>query len=486
MITSIWETYIDRMLEAEELAQAAVQIYGFTRDRIAIEFSTNPSEWINTTQETIVVCQIETVPGIFPMLISISVSTRNLPHKPEQEVETVEQLCEILHCKAITKAPNAANPYQELEISGIGKRRGVLVFDNIGVSRLGTHLITLINGDGIGQEVIPAARALLESLELPLSFQEAEAGFGAFEKYGNALPDETLKLCDESAWILFGATQSPMQKVAGYASPILTLRQHFELYANLRPAKSPPTLNPSPISEGGTAIPLPSAVGEGARGWGSIDMLIVRENTEGLYSRRERVENDGLTAIAERVITANASERIVRTACLHALGRRKKLTIVHKANVLKETCGLFRRIAFEVTAKYPDLEVEEMLVDTAAMRMVQNPERFDVIVTTNLFGDILSDLAAGLTGGLGIAPSANVGDKWGGVYEPVHGSAPDIAGKGIADPRAAILSAAMLLADLGYRDHAGRLREITYATPHTGNTRQTAENIIQQLESVVI
>lgn len=318
-----------------------------------------------------------------------------------------------------------------------------------------THTITAIPGDGIGQEVIPAAIHVLESLNLPLSIQYADAGFSTFESTGDALPAATLRLCEASDAVLFGATQSPMTKVEGYSSPILTLRRQFDLFANLRPA----------VKDG-------------------IDLLIVRENTEGLYSRRERVEDDGQTAIAERVITARASERIVRAACDQAMQRRRKLTIVHKANVLKETCGLFRRIALDVTAQYPELAVDEVLVDTAAMLLVQNPVRFDVIVTTNLFGDILSDLAAGLTGGLGIAPSANLGAGRPAVFEPVHGSAPDIAGQGVADPRAAILSAAMLLQWLGYAETAAHLTRITYATAHTGQTKLTTDAIIQQLQQV--
>jgi homoisocitrate dehydrogenase len=246
-----------------------------------------------------------------------------------------------------------------------------------------------------------------------------------------------------------------MTKVSGYASPILTLRNRFDLNANLRPA-----------------------IGNG------IDLLVVRENTEGLYSRRERVEDDGATAIAERVITARASERIVRVACEQALKRRGKLTIVHKANVLKETCGLFRRVAFDVVTEFPSLDVEEMLVDTAAMQLAQNPSRFDVIVTTNLFGDILSDLAAGLTGGLGIAPSANVGEGCPAVFEPVHGSAPDIAGKGIADPRAAVLSAAMMLDWLGFNDEGISLKQVAYATPYVGSTRETTARLIEQTERI--
>lgn len=316
-----------------------------------------------------------------------------------------------------------------------------------------THTITVIPGDGIGAEVIPVARRVLESLGLPLAFQEADAGFGMFERTGSALPPDTLAMCAASDAVLFGATSSPMTRIPGYSSPILQLRRHFDLFANLRPA-----------------------VGDG------IDLLIVRENTEGLYSGRERIEDDGATAITERVITARASERIIRAACEQARRRRGKLTLVHKANVLKETCGLFRRVGLDVTGQYPDLAVEEMLVDTAAMRLVQDPARFDVIVTTNLFGDILSDLAAGLAGGLGIAPSANIGAGRPAVFEPVHGSAPDIAGQGIADPRAAILSAAMLLDHLGYTTPAAAVRRAVYATSHTGHTAATVQTVLGQLE----
>jgi homoisocitrate dehydrogenase len=316
-----------------------------------------------------------------------------------------------------------------------------------------TKTITLINGDGIGQEVIPAARVVLEALKLPIAIATADAGFGTFERVGDALPPETLEQCASSDAVLFGATQSPMTKVAGYKSPILTLRRHFDLFANLRPA-------------------LDTAKG--------IDLLVVRENTEGMYSGRERLEDDGQTAILERVITAKASERIVRVGCEQARARRGRLTIVHKANVLKETCGLFRRVAWDVVKDYPDLQVDELLVDTAALQLAQDAGRFDVIVTTNLFGDILSDLAAGLTGGLGIAASANVGVPGKtAVFEPVHGSAPDIAGQGIADPRAAILSAGMMLDHIGFPAEAERVRRVTYATPHTGTTSETTRRIAE-------
>lgn len=324
-----------------------------------------------------------------------------------------------------------------------------------------THTITLIPGDGIGAEVVPAAQQVLTALNLPLEFQTAKAGFSTFERVGDALPSSTLELCEASDAILFGATGSPMTKVAGYQSPILSLRRHFELFANLRPAQG--------ITPTGQAI----------------DLLIVRENTEGLYSRRERFEDDGDTAIAERVITRQASERVVRLACELAEQRRGQLTLVHKANVLKETCGLFRETGLAVTAEFPDVQVNELLVDTAAMRLVQNPEDFDVLVTTNLFGDILSDLTAGLIGGLGVAPSANIGTKRPAVFEPVHGSAPDIAGQGLANPVATILSAALMLDYLGYSQEAKLVSTIARQTEFQGTTQATTAAIIAQIQTEV-
>jgi homoisocitrate dehydrogenase len=294
--------------------------------------------------------------------------------------------------------------------------------------------ICIIPGDGVGQEVIPAAHRVLEALHLNLEFYFAHAGFEYFQQYGNAFPEETLKwvwACDAT---LFGATSSPMTRVEGYRSPILEMRKALDLYANLRPVKS----LPGEFSKQG------------------IDLLIVRENTEGLYAGRERAEGAD-TAIAERVITRRASERIARVAFEMARARKKRVTVVHKANVLKLTDGLFRETCFNVAREFPDVETKEMLVDAMAMRLVQDPQNFDVIVTTNLFGDILSDEASALIGGLGVAPSGNIGTRHG-VFEPVHGSAPDIAGKAIANPIGAILSAAMMLDYLELEDAATRVR----------------------------
>jgi homoisocitrate dehydrogenase len=237
--------------------------------------------------------------------------------------------------------------------------------------------------------------------------------------------------------------------VDGYRSPILAMRKAFDLYANLRPVQSLPGKFSRP----------------------NLDLLIVRENTEGLYAGRERLEGD--TAIAERVITRMGSTRIAKIAFEQACkrsavsGQSSVVTVVHKANVLKVTDGLFRECALQVAKDYPEIAVKEMLVDAMAMRLVRDPENFDVIVTTNLFGDILSDEASALIGGLGVAPSANIGEK-AAVFEPVHGSAPDIAGQGVANPIGAILSAAMLLDRIGQGAQAVRVRRAVDETVRQG------------------
>ncbi len=309
--------------------------------------------------------------------------------------------------------------------------------------------ICLIDGDGVGKEVIPAAAEVLAALGLGIEFSEAHAGFEYFKQCGDAIPDATLAAVEACGAALFGATSSPSTKVDGYRSPILAMRKAFDLYANLRPVRSLPGKFSRP----------------------DLDLLIVRENTEGLYAGRERLEGD--TAIAERVITRQGSTRIVKMAFEQA---RKKsavsrqssvVTIVHKANVLKVTDGLFRECAFEVAKDYPDIAMKEMLIDAMAMRLVRDPENFDVIVTTNLFGDILSDEASALIGGLGVAPSANIGEK-AAVFEPVHGSAPDIAGQGVANPIGAILSAAMLLDHIGQGTQGDRVRRAAHETVRLG------------------
>ena len=282
-------------------------------------------------------------------------------------------------------------------------------------------LLSAIPGDGIGQEVVPAALQVMEAVIPDLQTHQLQAGWTCFEDTGQSVAPETLSHLLTSGAGLFGAVSSPSRKVAGYRSAILHLRQELELYANIRPIKSLPGYGPD----------------------ADVDLVIVRENSEGLYVGQERLDGD--RAIAERVITHEASRRIARLALELARSRpRQRLTIVHKANVLPVSDGLFRDTVREVGADFPDVEIDEILVDIAALKLIEDPGRFDVVVTTNMFGDILSDLAAWWCGGMGLAPSLNLGDQCA-LAEPVHGSAPDIAGTGSANPIATILAAALLV-----------------------------------------
>jgi len=303
--------------------------------------------------------------------------------------------------------------------------------------------IALIPGDGIGQETVPAAQQVLLATGLPITFMTLAAGWATFQQQGTALPAATVDVLHTCDGALFGAVSSPSQRVAGYSSPIIGLRKHFDLYANLRPILSVPVLGSQP----------------------DVDMLIVRENTECLYVKQERWLEEGESAVADRVITRRASARIARTAFEQARLRLRRnpqrkplVTIVHKANVLSLTDGLFRETALAVAADYPDIAVEEQLADSMVYHMIRTPQRYDVVVAPNLYGDILSDAAAALVGGLGLAPSANVGETFI-VAEPVHGSAPDIAGQGIANPIATILAAALLLETLGEPAMARRIEQ---------------------------
>lgn len=294
------------------------------------------------------------------------------------------------------------------------------------------YQICILPGDGIGLEVTPQARRVLEATGLEFKFVMAEAGWATFEKLGTSVPEATLETVREADATLAGAFTSPSRKVEGFYGAIRYLRRELDLFANLRPAKSRPV----------------------AGSFDNIDMLLVRENTEGLYVAQERRYGD--TAIADAVVTKGASARIGKIALEQARARRGDLAIIHKANVLPVTTGLFLETVREVANDFSDVTSYDVIVDAAAMRLVRYPETFDVLVTTNLFGDILSDLMAGLVGGLGLAPSANLGSEHA-IFEPVHGSAPDIMGKGIANPTAAILTAAMLLEYLGETEAAARI-----------------------------
>ncbi|NNJ13689.1 isocitrate/isopropylmalate dehydrogenase family protein [Chloroflexales bacterium ZM16-3] len=337
--------------------------------------------------------------------------------------------------------------------------------------------VCVIPGDGIGPEVIGAAVEVLRAVAPAVELTEAEAGWAAFQRHGAALPTETLAAAKAADAVLFGAVASPSHSVPGYRSPIVALRRELDLYANIRPVVGLQIANcrlqsSEPIHNPQSTI---------------CNLVVVRENTEGLYAGRERLEDGGDTAIAERVITRRASARIVRAAFDLARSRavaghpNPKVTIVHKANVLRVSDGLFRTVALEIAAQYPDIGSEEMLVDVAAMRLAQTPERFDVVVATNMFGDILSDVACIHGGGLGVASSANLGEGRA-LFEPVHGAAPDIAGQGIANPLAAIECVAMLLE---WRHRAASAAQVRAAaasvladgprTPDMGGSSTTAD-----------
>ncbi|WP_339096077.1 isocitrate/isopropylmalate dehydrogenase family protein [Deinococcus sp. VB343] len=295
------------------------------------------------------------------------------------------------------------------------------------------YRICLIEGDGIGHEVVPATKRVLEAAGFDAEYVHAEAGYEYFLDHGTSVPEATYDAVENTDATLFGAATSPSgEKPAGFFGAIRHLRQKYNLYANVRPTKT---------------RPVPHS-------YENVDLVIVRENTQGLYVEQERIYGD--TAIADTVITRGASDRIGKFAADLAMKRGKRLTVVHKSNVLPVTQGLFMNTILDHAKTVDGLTTNTMIVDNAAMQLVRHPQQFDVMVMTNMFGDILSDLAAGLVGGLGIAASGNVGDKFG-IFESVHGSAPDIAGQGISNPTATILAAVIMLDHLGDHETARRL-----------------------------
>ena len=326
--------------------------------------------------------------------------------------------------------------------------------------------IAVIPGDGIGREVMDACIKVLNSLDVEFNFTYGEAGDECLEKNGEALPNETIELAKNADACLFGAAGETAADV------IVRLRQELNLFANLRPVKSYPNTN---------AL------------FDNLDFMIVRENTEGMYiAKEEDYTEEG--AIARRIITRKAEKRIIDYAFQYAKNNNKsKVTGVHKANVLKVTDGLFKEILYEVAKEYEgEIEVEDFYVDATAMYLITRPETFEVIVTTNLFGDILSDEGAGLVGGLGMIPSGNIGGD-GALFEPVHGSAPDIAGQGIANPMAMLLSACMMLNYLKEYDAEKNLNNAILSVLNEGNvltpdlggnatTDEVAEAIINAIQ----
>lgn len=306
-----------------------------------------------------------------------------------------------------------------------------------------TKQVVVIPGDGVGPEVTGAAVEVLQELRVDLNFSTYRAGDKVKEETGKALPDDTLQAATDADAVLLGAVGNTAADV------VIRLRQELDTFVNLRPTKAfsgVDCLNPD------------------------VDLVIVRENTECLYSGIEHELSDDVTT-ATRVITKKASERIARYAFDYAKSEGySRVTAIHKNNVLPVTGNRFLEAVEEVAGKYEgEVEYEDLLVDATAMYIVMNPERFDVIVTTNLFGDILSDEAAGLVGGLGLSPSANIGDDHG-IFEPVHGTAPDIAGENVANPTATILSAGYMLKFLGYPEIATDLEKAVDETISAGET----------------
>ena len=331
--------------------------------------------------------------------------------------------------------------------------------------------IAVIPGDGIGPEIMAATLRVLDALNAGLEYERIDAGLAALDKHGELLPAATLERIAANKVALKGPLTTPIGE--GFTSVNVALRRHFELYANVRPVVSFP--------------------GTKSR-YEDIDIITVRENTEGAYlSEGQTLSADGETAVSIIRNTRKGSSRIVRYAFELAVKRgRKKITAVHKANILKTSSGLFLNVAREIAREYPQIEFNEMIVDNTCMQLVMRPHQFDVIVTTNLFGDILSDLCAGLVGGLGLAPGDNIGADVA-IFEAVHGSAPDIAGKGIANPCALLLAAADMLDHLDLCAEAANLRQAIRAavaqdhalvTPDlggSGTTESFADAVIGRL-----
>lgn len=329
--------------------------------------------------------------------------------------------------------------------------------------------ITVFKGDGIGPEITDAVIRVLNAAGAQLEYEIFNVGAAEYEAHGALIPQAAFDSVERNKVFLKSPITTPLGK--GFRSLNVALRKKYDLYANIRPAKS------------NHAIKTP---------FEDVDIVIFRENTEDLYVGVEEMIDEN-TVHATKIITRRASERIIRDAFEYAKAHgRKKVTCVHKANILKLSDGLFRDIFYEISAGYPDIQAEDKIVDNACMQMVMRPQQFDVMVMPNLYGDMLSDLASGLIGGLGLLPSSNLGEEYA-MFEAVHGSAPDIAGKGIANPTALLWSACMMLEYLGQMECAAKIRksvdtvleEGKFDTPDIGGTATTKEyvdEIIRRLD----
>jgi isocitrate dehydrogenase (NAD+) len=309
------------------------------------------------------------------------------------------------------------------------------------------HRITLIPGDGIGPEITSAVTRIIKAAGVQIEWEEHVAGQAALDKFGQTLPDELLESIKQNKVGLKGPITTPVGK--GFTSVNVGLRKALDLYANLRPVRALPNV---PCRNPG------------------LDLVVVRENTESLYSG---IEHEIIPGVVEslKIITEKASTRIARFAFAYARSeKRKKITAVHKANIMKLSDGLFLRCFEEIGKLYPGIERQSMIVDNASMQLVMRPEQFDILLCENLYGDIVSDLCAGLIGGLGLVPGANIGEK-GAVFEAVHGSAPDIAGKGIANPTALLQSAILMLNHIEERAAATQIESAMLKVFEEGQVR---------------
>jgi isopropylmalate/isohomocitrate dehydrogenase-like protein len=314
------------------------------------------------------------------------------------------------------------------------------------------YSIAVLKGDGIGLEVTEAAVKVLDAVQdssknLTLNFLYGEAGYHCIEKYGTNLPEETIALLKQSTACLKGPMTTP-EETGAPVSVAVTLRRMFNLYANVRPCRSFPSVEALKPK---------------------IDLVVVRENTEGLYSGAEFELAPGV-GVALRIITKEASTRIAEFAFKLAHNRKKHLTYVHKANILRITDGIFKNAVKELAPKYPDVTLDDVHIDAATMQLIKKPESFDVIVTTNLFGDILSDEAAQVTGSLGLAAGANIGETYG-MFEPVHGSAPKYAGQNRVNPIATIMAASMMLDYLNEKEAAAKIEKAVLEVLSEGKVR---------------
>ena len=321
------------------------------------------------------------------------------------------------------------------------------------------HTVTLIRGDGIGPEIAESALAVIDAAGVNIKWDEVEAGLDAVEKHGTPLPDQVISSLSKTKIGLKAPLTTPVG--SGIRSINVELRMKFDLYANLRPAKSFPGLD----------VPFKD-----------IDLVVVRENTEDLYSGIEYMVTDTVSE-SIKIISRKNSERIVRFAFDYARDKgRKKVTAVHKANIMKLSDGLFLDVAREVAEEYPQIEFEDRIVDNMAMQLVLKPQQYDVMVMPNLYGDILSDLCAGLVGGLGLVPGANIGER-GAIFEPVHGSAPKYAGTDQANPGAMIMASVLMLEHINEKEAARRIedaltaliKEGKHVTPDLGGSAGTKE-----------